>query len=324
MTDFWRGANVLITGVSGTLGTALSKHLLSDEYGISRLAGIARKWQPVKELETKLSDKRFRPFIGDVRDIERLRLALRGVDIVIHAAALKDVLLGQYNPTEIVQTNVSGSDNVFRAALDCGVKRVMFISSDKACNADNAYGSSKHLAECLAVSYNSYSGSGETRYSACRYGNVAGSSGSVIPLFISQRESGRLTITHDKMTRFWITLDEAVSFVLRATEEMMGGEIFVPRLYSTRIVNLATAIAPTATIEVVGIRPGEKLHEVMISISEARSTQDVGWAYRIEPQFNSWSNSPYPGGSPVPFDFIYSSASAPRLTDDQIKVIVGG
>lgn len=322
---FWQDACVAITGITGSLGTALSKELLLKKYGLARLVGISRKWQDQEKLSAELgNDPRLRLFIGDVRDVDRLRMALVGVDYVIHAAAIKSLPACQYNPVEAIATNIIGTENVLQASLDCGVRKVAVISSDKASQAGiNIYGVTKAAAENLAVAYNSYSANHKTRYSAFRYGNVWGSSGSVVPLFISQRDSGKLTLTHPKMSRFWIKMEDAVAFILRGVEAMVGGEIFVPHLSSSRIIQLARAIAPEAEIEIIGIRSGEKLHETMIVPEEAYRTKDVGWAYRIEPQFKFWdSESGYMGGSSVPIDWTYSSASATSLSDDALKVML--
>jgi len=319
---FWRGACVGITGITGSLGTALSKELLRPEYNISRLVGISRKWQDQDRLRKELGDNdRLRLFIGDIRDIDRLRLALDGVEYLVHAAAIKSVPACWYNPTEAVSINGQGTINVLQAARDAGVKRVIVISSDKAVApaSGNLYGATKAVCESVTVSYNNYSASRQTRYAVARYGNVVGSSGSVVPLFINQRENGKLTITHPKMTRFWITMSEAVHFVIQSMESMLGGEIFVPHLPSSRITTLASAIAPGLEIETIGIRPGEKLHEVMLTPDEAPRTKDLGWAYRVEPQERTWGGLPYIGGSPVPADWVYSSASATRLGEDELR-----
>ena len=318
---FWRGACVGITGITGSLGTALSKELLRPEYNISRLVGISRKWQDQDRLREELDDNRVRLFIGDVRDIDRLRLALEGVEYVFHAAALKSVPVSFYNPTEAISVNITGTINVLQASRDVGVRRVVVVSSDKAVQpaSANLYGVTKAAAECLAVAYNSYSAGQQTRYCAARWGNVLGSSGSVVPLFLKQRENGKLTITHDKMTRFWVTMGEVVHFVIRVMETMIGGEVFVPHLPSSRVTTLASAIAPDAELETVGIRPGEKMHEVLLSPEESPRTKDLGWAYRVEPQDRPWGGIPYIGGSPVPADWVYSSASATRLGEDELR-----
>jgi len=319
---FWRGACVGITGITGSLGTALSKELLKPEYNISRLVGISRKWQDQDRLRKELdNDDRLRLFIGDIRDIDRLRLAFDGVEYLVHAAALKDVKSCWYNPVEALTINGIGTVNVLQASRDCRVKKVIVISSDKgvAPASGNLYGATKAVCESVAVSYNNYSASRQTRYAVARYGNVVGSSGSVVPLFLNQRENGKLTLTHPKMTRFWITMGQAVHFVIQSMESMLGGEIFVPHLPSSRITTLASVIAPEAEIETIGIRPGEKLHEVMLTPDETPRTKDLGWAYRVEPQEKTWGGLPYIGGSPVPADWIYSSASAMRLGEDELR-----
>lgn len=319
--DFFLGANVLITGVSGSLGSALARELLKPEYDLKRLAGIARKWQPIRELDAELNDARFRPLIGDIRDIERLRLAFRGVDYVVHAAALKDVILGGYNPGELSSINISGTENVLRAAIDCGVKRVLVVSSDKAADPLNAYGTSKRMAEDLTVAYNFYAADG--RFAVGRWGNVFGSSGSVVPLFLKQRDSGRLTVTDPHMNRFWIEMPEAVHFLLTCLAEMQGGEIFVPKLRAATVYDLAQAIAPEAEIVVIGQRGGEKTSEVMITASESFRTDELDWGYRIRPPFKGWDTQEYAGGSPVPPDWSYSSASCERLGVDELRAMLG-
>jgi len=311
----------MITGVSGSLGSALSKELL-QAYNIKRLAGICRKWQPLRDLETSLKDERFRPFIGDVRDLERLRVAFRGIDYIFHAAAIKDVIYGEYSPTEIVATNIVGTQNVLQAAMDCDVKKVMVISSDKAASPNSCYGVSKRMAECLSVAYNAYTGSNGTRYAVARYGNVVGSSGSVIPLFLKQRNTGSITLTDSHMTRFWITMSQAVQFIIQCMENMVGGEIFVPHLPSAKIVNVASAIAPEAEIKIVGIRPGEKIHEVMLTEHETPRTDDLGWAYRVAPSLRFWGGPEYIGGSPVSPGWLYTSASTQQLNEDEIKTLL--
>ena len=319
---FWRGASVAITGITGSLGTALSKELLKPEYNISRLVGISRKWQDQDRLRHELdNDDRLRLFIGDIRDVDRLKLAFDGIEYLFHAAALKDVKSCWYNPVEALTINGIGTVNVLQASRDCGVRKVIVISSDKgvAPASGNLYGATKAVCESVAVSYNNYSASRKTRYSVARYGNVVASSGSVIPLFFSQKETGKLTITHDKMTRFWITMPEAVRFVIHSMESMLGGEIFVPHLPSSRITTLASVIAPDAELEVIGIRPGEKLHEIMLTQDESPRTDDLGWAYRVKPQEKTWGGPAYMGGSPIPSDWIYSSASAERLGESELR-----
>src|SRR5512139_2166704 len=216
-----------------------------------------------------------RYFIGDVRDYQRLRRAFNGVDIVVHAAALKQVPACEYNPMEAIKTNILGSSNVIDATLDAGVARVIALSTDKAVSPVNLYGTTKLAAEKLFVQSNAYAAGTATRFSCVRYGNVVGSRGSVIPIFLQQRNNGKLTITDTRMTRFWLTLEQGVRFVIHCAEVMRGGEVFVPKIPSTRIIDLARVIAPEAALEVIGIRPGEKLHEVLINEDEARSTIEV-------------------------------------------------
>ena len=325
MTRVWTNKSVLITGVTGTLGTALCKRLLLGDDAPIRLVGISRKWQDQDRLRNELNNNpRLRLFIGDIRDIERLRLAMRGIDIVIAAAAMKSIVDCQYNPTEAISINILGTQNTLQAALENDVERVVVISSDKASQSGiNMYGVTKAACENLTVAYNSYSSRWKTKYSALRYGNVSLSSGSVIPLFIEQKKSGFLTVTDTRMSRFVITIDQAVEFVLNCIENMIGGEIFVPHLPSAKVVDIAYAIAPEAEMKVTGIRPGEKLHEVMIAPDEAYRTRDLGWAYQVEPQFPFWAGAKFPvSGSPIQEGWTYSSASAPRLSIDDIKVIL--
>lgn len=323
-SDFFKDSCVGITGVTGTLGSALTKELLKPEYGVRRIVGISRKWQDQDRLaEDNGHDDRLRLFLGDIRDLDRMRLALVGVDYLFHTGALKAVPQAAYNPTECTSINITGTENVFTASRENSIARVVAISSDKACAPLTLYGATKQVVEHLAISFNSYSGGEGTRYCAIRYGNVVNSSGSVIPLFLRQRGDGKLTVTHDKMTRFWITIGEAVSFVIAAMVEMVGGEIFVPHLPSSSVMSLATTISPNAEIEIVGLRANEKIHEVLVVPEEARRTMDVGWAYRIAPEYHFWDRDlVYAGGSPVPAGWLYTSASAPRLTQDEIKVLL--
>ena len=317
--------NIAITGITGSLGTALSKYLLAN-YGQSlrRLVGISRKWQDQDRLRKELNnDFRLRLFIGDIRDYERLEMAFNGIDFVIHAAALKALVVCQYNPTEAIRTNIDGTENVLRAAKNCRVKKVLVISSDKATQAGvNMYGATKAVVENLTVAYNAYTGTHGTRYAAVRYGNVANSSGSVIPLFLEQKASGKLTLTNEYMTRFMITMPDAVKFVMSCLEQMQGGEVFIPHLSSAKIMDIAKTIAPDAIIETVGVRPGEKIHEIMISPDEAYRTRDMGWGYVVHPQFPFWDQKYDTGGSPVPAYWTYSSASANRLSPDDIKILL--
>jgi UDP-N-acetylglucosamine 4,6-dehydratase len=265
-----------------------------------------------------------RYFIGDVRDQDRLRRAMQGVDIVVHAAALKQVPACEYNPKEAIKTNINGTSNVVEAALDAGVKKVLALSTDKAVNPVNLYGATKLAAEKLAVQSNAYAGGRETRISCVRYGNVVGSRGSVVPKFLQQRASGKLTVTDERMTRFWITLEQGVNFVIRCIEQMHGGEVFVPKIPSTTIVDLARAIAPQAEIDFIGIRAGEKLHEVLISEDEARSTVELEDMYVVQPATSPWFGYEWEDeGKPLPDGFRYASNTNEEwLTPEQIETIV--
>jgi UDP-N-acetylglucosamine 4,6-dehydratase len=248
-----------------------------------------------------------RYFIGDVRDVNRLRRALQNVDVVVHAAALKQVPACEYNPIEAVATNIEGARNLVDAALDCGVKRVLALSTDKATAPINLYGATKLVAEKLFVQANAYRGMEGARFACVRYGNVVGSRGSVVPLFLQQRLSGKLTITDKNMTRFWITLDQGVRFVISCIEQMHGGEVFIPKLPSMKVTDLAVALAPECEVEVIGIRPGEKLHELLISEDEARQAVEVADRYVILPTHPWWSMGNWVHGKTVTEGFSYAS-----------------
>jgi UDP-N-acetylglucosamine 4,6-dehydratase len=268
-----------------------------------------------------------RYFIGDVREKERLWRAFDGVDIVVHAAALKRVPAAEYNPVEPIKTNVMGGSNVIETAIDRGVDRVMALSTDKAANPINLYGATKLCSDKLFVAGNNYSGKDGTRFSVVRYGNVVGSRGSVIPFFLKQRETGTLPITDPRMTRFWITLDQGVHFVLDNLERMEGGEVFVPKIPSMKITDLAEAIAPECDTEVVGIRPGEKLHEVMIPSNDARNTLEFDDYYAVLPAFRNWNSEAYQkekGGTWCDDQFKFSSDNNERwLTAEELREMIG-
>ena len=309
----------LITGGTGSLGHALIRLLLT-EYQPTRIIVFSRDELKQSEMCRVVSDPRIDFFLGDVRDPKRVLRAFESApDIVIHAAALKQVPACEYNPWEAVQTNILGAQNVIDAAIACGIPRVVALSSDKACAPLNLYGKTKAVSEALFVRGNAYAGQKLTRFAVVRYGNVVGSRGSVIPLFLQQREGGTVTVTHKGMTRFWIPLERtnpqdrwtAPEFVLWALQTMQGGEIFVPKLCSAGMVDLAAAVAPGCQIREVGIRPGEKLHEVMISADESLSTVDLGSAYVIVPTDPSWPFAVPAGSRPVPFGFSYSSNDNP-------------
>jgi len=300
------GRSILITGGTGSFGRRFVRTVLSRTQA-RRVVVYSR--DELKQFEMRQEfgdDPRLRFFIGDVRDAERLRRAFDGVDVVVHAAALKQVPAAEYNPFEAVKTNILGAQNVIDAAIDRGVSRVVALSTDKASSPINLYGATKLVSDKLFVQGNSYAAGKETRFAVVRYGNVVGSRGSVVPFFQARAASGVLSITDERMTRFWITLQQGVDFVLSSLEVMRGGEIFVPKIPSMRVVDLAKAIAPEARLELVGIRPGEKLHEEMISVDDARRTIDIGDRYVIQPEFSWWGDG-YREGKPLPEGFAYTS-----------------
>jgi UDP-N-acetylglucosamine 4,6-dehydratase len=308
------GKSVLVTGGTGSFGKAFVKRALESD--ARRIVVFSRDEQKHYEMQRTLTDRRLRFFVGDIRDRDRLMSALRDVDIVVHAAAMKHVPICEYNPLEAVHTNVNGAKNLIEAAMACGVERVIALSTDKAVSPANLYGATKLCMEKLLIAANAYAGDRATRFSIVRYGNVMGSAGSVIPLFRSQMQRGQITITDSRMTRFWIVMDEAIALVLRGLELMWGGEIFIPKLPTTDIETLAEAVAPGVPRLTVGIRPGEKLHETLISNEEARRTSDCDDVLVIWPefQFSSKTLNRVRPGKPVPADFQYSSDRAqPRL-----------
>ena len=277
------GRTVLITGGTGSFGIAFTKEiLLHHNPKVVRIFSRGELLQ--NQMQEAFKDSRLRFFIGDVRDRDRLFRAIEGADIVVHAAALKRIETCEYNPFEAVKTNITGSMNVADAALDCGVGKIMGISSDKSCHAVNMYGITKACMEKLFIQANAYAGKRKTRFSCVRYGNVIGSRGSVIPLFMEQREKGIITITDKRMTRFWISLEQGVNFVISCLEKMQGGEIFVPKIPTVRIVDLAEACAPGIKQVVTGIRPGEKLHEILLSEEEAERAKEFDDYFIIEPE----------------------------------------
>ncbi|MBV9155531.1 MAG: UDP-N-acetylglucosamine 4,6-dehydratase (inverting) [Acidobacteriaceae bacterium] len=305
----WSEKTVLITGGTGSFGRKLSEVLLR-EYRPKKLIIFSRDELKQHQMRMKgydLPNVRF--FIGDVRDEERLRRAFYDVDIVVHAAALKQIPVAEYNPFEAIKTNVLGAANVISAAIDLGVNKVIALSTDKAANPINLYGATKLCSDKLFIAGNAYSGDRPTRFSVVRYGNVLGSRGSVVPFFLTERSRGILPITDPRMTRFWITLDQGVRFVIACLERMHGGETFVPKLPSMRILDLAEAIAPGCPTKVVGIRPGEKLHEVMIPSDVSRHTIEFQTYYMIQPNFHWWDSNNGHGGKPCPDGFEYSSDS---------------
>ncbi len=316
------GKSVLITGGTGSFGRAFVEHALRSR--ARKIIVFSRDEQKHYALDRQLNDRRMRFFVGDIRDRDRLQTALRDVDIVVHAAAMKHVPICEYNPIEAVQTNVQGARNLIEAAMSCGVERVIALSTDKAVSPANLYGATKLCMEKLLIAANAYAGDRTTRFSVVRYGNVMGSAGSVIPLFRAQKQRGQLTITDARMTRFWIEMPEAIALVLRGLALMTGGEIFIPKLPATDIGTLADAMAPGVPRQCIGIRPGEKLHETLISAEEARRTSDLDDLLVIWPefQFHQTLTGVRPG-TPVPEGFVYSSDSAePRLDLDATRAKV--
>lgn len=319
----WSEKVVLVTGGTGSFGRKFVEIML-HEYHPAKLIVFSRDELKQHEMRVAgLDHPSLRYFIGDVRDCDRLRRAMHGVHIVVHAAAMKQVPACEYNPIEAIMTNIMGGRNVIEAALDTGVERVMAISTDKAVNPVNLYGATKLAAEKLFVQSNSYAGSTGTRFSCVRYGNVIGSRGSVVPVFLHQRHSGAITLTDDRMTRFWLTLEQGVRFTIRCIAEMRGGEVFVPKIPSMRVIDLARAIAPGSRIERIGIRPGEKLHEVLVSEDEARHTVEVEDMFVVQPPEGFWFGREWSGrGKALPEGFRYSSDTNDRwLTLEEIRAL---
>ncbi|MFI5843670.1 UDP-N-acetylglucosamine 4,6-dehydratase (inverting) [Catenuloplanes sp. NPDC051500] len=319
------GSAILITGGTGSLGKAFLRYAL-DHLDPKRLVVFSR--DELKQYETRQlmgDDPRLRWFIGDVRDRERLTRAMHGVDYVVHAAALKQVDTAEYNPFEFVRTNVYGSQNVVEAAIDTGVKRVVALSTDKASSPINMYGATKLTADKIFISANHYAAGHPTRFAVVRYGNVVGSRGSVVPFFRKLHAEGRsLPITDKRMTRFWITLDQAVRFVATSFDMMNGGELYVPRIPSMRILDLANAVAPDVSTYEIGIRPGEKLHEEMISPDDASRTLRLPDRYVVQPTIATWGYTPPADGLPVPDDFVYRSDSNDLwLSIDELRDMIG-
>jgi UDP-N-acetylglucosamine 4,6-dehydratase len=315
---------LLITGGTGSFGSALVRRVL-DEHQPEAVRVFSRDELKQSDLQRQLgNDPRLRFLIGDVRDRERLGRALRGVHVVVHAAALKQVPVCEYNPFEAVQTNILGAESVVAAAIEAGVPRTLSISTDKAVNPVNLYGATKLCAEKIFTQGNAYAGDQDgPRFSSARYGNVVGSRGSVIPLFKRQALDGELTITDETMTRFWITLPDAVDFVIACFGRMEGGEVFVPKIPSMRVTDIADAIAPEASRRIVGIRPGEKIHEVLVTSEEARHATAFDDHYAIYPSFAFWRSDDYPRGEELPPGFSYRSDSNDVwLTADQLREMV--
>jgi len=321
-TSILDNRTILVTGGTGSFGKAFVQRALQSK--AKKVIVFSRDEQKHYQLDRELSDRRLRFFVGDIRDRDRLYTALREVDVVVHAAAMKHVPICEYNPIEAVQTNVNGARNLIEAAMANNVERVIALSTDKAVSPANLYGATKLCMEKLLIAANAYAGDRWTRFSIVRYGNVMGSAGSVIPLFRAQQQRGQLTITDRRMTRFWIEMSDAVNLVLRGLELMTGGEIFIPKLPTSDIETLAEAVAPGVPRSTIGIRPGEKLHETLVSAEEARRTSDLDDVLVIWPefQFHQTLTGVRPG-RPVPDGFVYSSDLAePRLDLDATRAML--
>jgi UDP-N-acetylglucosamine 4,6-dehydratase len=325
-------SSLLVTGGTGSFGSALVRHVLASPSPPRRLAIYSRDEQKqevlARQMRAAFPDRfdRLRFFIGDVRDESRLELALRGIDIVVHAAALKIVPSAEYNPFECILTNVHGAENIVKAALRVGVKKVMALSTDKAANPINLYGASKLAADKIMVAANNLSGDAGVHFSVVRYGNVIGSRGSVVPLFQGLVREGAksLPITDPRMTRFWITIEQGVAFVLSSLGMMVGGEIFVPKIPSMRVTDLARAIAPNLPHEIVGIRPGEKLHETLITQDDARSTSELEDRFVIRPPIEGWYNPALDGAARAAEGFSFSSdGNSEWLEGGELESLIG-
>jgi len=314
--------NILITGGTGSFGKKATEIILK-KYSPRRLIIFSRDELKQFEMSQIFSMSQYpciRYFIGDVRDKERLNRAFQGVDYVIHAAAMKQVPAAEYNPFEAVKTNIIGAQNVINVAIDQGINKVMALSTDKAANPINLYGATKLCSDKLFIAGNTYGSRKDTIFSVVRYGNVVGSRGSVVPFFRKQRETGIVPVTDDRMTRFWITLEQGVQFVVRCFDWMRGGEIFVPKIPSMKILDLAEAIAPDCDTLNVGIRPGEKLHETLIGEDDARRTLEFGDHYVLVPEFSWWDGEGAKAGRPLPDGFSYRSDNNVRwLSVDELR-----
>lgn len=319
----WSEEVVLVTGGTGSFGKKFVEIMLR-EYHPKKLVIFSRDELKQHEMRAAgLDHSSLRYFIGDVRDPVRLQRALAGVSIVVHAAALKQVPACEYNPFEAIQTNIMGGCNVIDAAIDQKVQRILALSTDKAVNPINLYGATKLCAEKMFVQANAYAGAQETRFSCARYGNVVGSRGSVIPILIEQRKRGRITLTDSRMTRFWLTLEHGVRFVISAIEQMHGGEIFIPKIPSMKLIHLAEAVAPGCMVEYIGIRPGEKLHEVLLSEDEARTAVEVEEMFVIKPSHPWWQKGNWVNARQLPPDFRYASDTNEQwLTQDQLQELI--
>lgn len=313
---------ILLTGGVGSFGSKFVEVVLKKYNPKAIRIFDINEFKEV-EMERRFNDPRLRFFIGDTRDRNRLERAMADADIVVHAAALKHITVCEYNPIEAVRTNIDGAINIVNAAIDQGVEKVIALSTDKAVYPVNLYGATKMVMERLFVQSNTYGVRKNVRFSCTRYGNVIASSGSVVPLFKEQAKSGKITITDEKMTRFWITLEQGVEFVVKCLELMDGGEIFVPKIPSMRIIDLAQVIAPNAKKEIIGIRPGEKLHEVLLTTEEAKHTKEYDDHFVIKPDFPFWPYQEKEGGKSLAEGFQYTSnGNTQLLTQEDLKSII--
>lgn len=319
----FKDKTILVTGGTGSFGKKFVKTILKED--VKKVIVFSRDELKQYEMAQEINDSRIRYFIGDVRDKERLYRAFDGVDIIIHAAAMKHVGACEYNPFEAVKTNINGAQNIIEAAIDCGVEKVVALSTDKAASPINLYGATKLASDKLFVAGNSYVGNKRTIFSVVRYGNVVGSRGSVVPFFKQLVAEGEteLPVTDERMTRFWITLDQGVQFVIDSLVRMKGGEIFIPKIPSMNVVDLAKAIAPNCQIKLIGIRPGEKLHEVMITEDDARQTVEFDTYYIIQPEFPWWQSEQSSQGKPLPEGFTYVSHTNEKwLTIEELNDLI--
>lgn len=319
--NIFTGKNILITGGTGSFGKEFARIVLS-EYSPRKLVVYSRDEMKQFEMQGMYEkEKRIKFVIGDVRDKQRLALAMKEIDYIVHAAALKIVPAMECNPSEAVRTNILGAMNIIEAALEQKVRKVIALSTDKACNPINLYGATKLCSDKLFVAANSFGGRQGTKFAVVRYGNVVGSRGSVVPFFKEKRKAGVIPVTDKRMTRFWITLEQGVRFVIKNFGRMQGGEVFVPKIPSMNILDLAKTIAPECKIKIIGIRPGEKMHEVMISTDDARNTIEFEDCFVIKPEFSWWSDKHYSQTHQVAENFSYTSdankrwLSKPELSD---------
>lgn len=323
--NIFDGKSILVTGATGSFGKRFVKYVL-EKHKPARVVAFSRDELKQFEMQQTLNSPRLKYALGDVRDHNRLYHVLDGIDLVVHAAAMKQVPASEHNPIEAIKTNIMGAENLIRAAIDQGVERVVALSTDKAANPANLYGATKLCADKLFVAANALSNPKRTRFSVVRYGNVIGSRGSVIPFFMQKRACGILPITDQRMTRFWITLEQSVQFVLDSIVRMYGGEIFIPKIPSMNIMDVAKVVAPGCKTEIIGIRPGEKLHELMITPDDAWNTVEYDEYYVIQPAADWWDRAGFlarTGGRKVEEGFVYSSDSNPLwLKPDELRALL--